>query len=86
MADLHTDQPAVYTATQLREVLVEREADAYEVMLVSKVKEPGTKLILPLSDGSQVSYLFDGEGYWHRADTKPAKKIRRSTGTAVGRG
>lgn len=60
--------------------------DAYVAMRLRKIKRAGTRLSLPLEGGSEVSYFFDGLGYWHRAGTKAAQAVQRDAGLVKGQG
>jgi len=86
------DQPSVYTMAQMKDLAARQEdgqPDFYQRMRIGK-SQKGAIIVLPLIDleneNAQVRYIFDGRDLWHRADTKAAQVLRRSTKQVVGRG
>ena len=69
-----SDQPSVYTMDQVLDIY---QHDAYSRMRLRKAPK-GSRLAIPFSDGSTVTYVFGGDVYWHREDTKPARVVDKA--------
>lgn len=86
MADSRfSDQPSVYTTSQLREL---SDEDGHQAMCDTlEAAREGSEMLLPLEDGSRVGYIYDGRDLWHRRDTKAAQVLRNTAKRqVVGRG
>lgn len=72
-----SDQPSIFTNSQLREL--DPESDGHQAMVdTCEAAVLGSELLIPLTDGNHVGYLYDGSDLWHRRDTKAAQVLRNT--------
>jgi len=77
MPDRFTDQPSVFTTSQLREL--DPESEGHQAMVdTCEAAVLGSEVLIPLTDGSHVGYIYDGQDLWHRRDTKAAQVLRNT--------
>lgn len=77
MPERFTDQPSVFTNSQLREL--DPGSEGHQLMVdACVVAVLGSEVLIPLTDGSHVGYIYDGSDLWHRRDTKAAQVLRNT--------